>query len=109
MATMQRRDAVALMLCGLMVFCPGAFAQGSGAKPYPSRPIRLVVPFPAGASSDVVGRMLAQKLAEQMGEQVIADNRPGAGGNLGIASAAKSPPDGYTMVIATASIAVSIE
>jgi tripartite-type tricarboxylate transporter receptor subunit TctC len=90
-----------------MFFGAGALAQGSGAKPYPSRPIRLVVPFPAGASSDVVGRMLAQKLAEQMGEQVIADNRPGAGGNLGIASAAKSAPDGYTMVIATASIAVS--
>jgi len=66
-----------------------------------------VVPFPAGASSDVVGRMLAQKIAEQMGEQVITDNRAGAGGNLGIAAASKSPPDGYTMVIATASIAVS--
>jgi tripartite-type tricarboxylate transporter receptor subunit TctC len=74
---------------------------------YPAKPLRLVVPFPAGASSDIVGRMLGEKLAEQMGEQIVPDNRPGAGGNLGIGFAAKSAPDGYTMVIATASIAVS--
>jgi tripartite-type tricarboxylate transporter receptor subunit TctC len=91
------------------LLCTGAFAQTAPGttKPYPAKPIRLIVPFPAGASSDLVGRMLAQKLAEQMGEQVITDNRAGAGGNLGIAAAAKSLPDGYTIVIATASIAVS--
>jgi tripartite-type tricarboxylate transporter receptor subunit TctC len=77
------------------------------AQAYPVKPVRLVVPFPAGASSDVVGRMLAQKLSEQLGQQVVTDNRAGAGGNLGLAVAAKSPPDGYTIVIATASIAVS--
>ena len=103
-----RNTVVALALA--MLLCSAAFAQTTSpraGKAYPAKPIRLVVPFPAGASSDVVGRMLAQKLSEQMGEQVITDNRAGAGGNLGIASAAKSPPDGYTMVIATASIAVS--
>lgn len=96
--------ALACALC-----TPAALAQAPGpaAPKYPVKPIRLVVPFPAGASSDIVGRMLGQKLAEQMGEQIIADNRAGAGGNLGIAVAAKSPPDGYTIVIATASIAVS--
>jgi tripartite-type tricarboxylate transporter receptor subunit TctC len=67
----------------------------------------MVVPFPAGASSDIVGRMIGEKLAAELGQPVIADNRPGAGGNLGIGSVAKSPPDGYTIVIATASIAVS--
>ncbi len=82
--------------------CTGALAQA-----FPVKPIRLVVPFPAGASSDVVGRMLAQKMSEQLGQQVVTDNRAGAGGNLGIAFAAKSPPDGYTIVLATASIAVS--
>jgi len=92
------------VLAGLA--CLSAYAQAP-AKDYPTKPIRLVVAFPAGSSSDVVGRMLAQKMAEQMGEQVIADNRPGAGGNLGLAFAAKSPPDGYTIAIATASIAVS--
>jgi tripartite-type tricarboxylate transporter receptor subunit TctC len=92
------------------MFCSGARAQASApaaASNYPAKPVRLVVPFPAGASSDVVGRMIAQKLGEFLGQQVIVDNRPGAGGNLGIGQAAKSAPDGYTMVIATASIAVS--
>src|SRR5262245_61761926 len=80
---------------------------GAVAQTYPTKPIRLIVPFPAGASSDVVGRLIVQKVSEHIGQQVIADNRSGAGGNLGIAVAAKSPPDGYTILIATASIAVS--
>ncbi|MGQ0750961.1 MAG: Bug family tripartite tricarboxylate transporter substrate binding protein [Betaproteobacteria bacterium] len=104
---MNRRAVLAVGLSAALSYV-GAFAQTApGGKPYPAKPVRLIVPFPAGASSDVVGRMLAQKLSEQLGEQVITDNRAGAGGNLGIAAAAKSPPDGYTMVIATASIAVS--
>jgi tripartite-type tricarboxylate transporter receptor subunit TctC len=85
----------------------GAAAQGAAIDSYPTKPIRLIVPFPAGASSDIVGRMLGQKISEYLGQQVIADNRAGAGGNLGIALCAKAPPDGYSMVIATASIAVS--
>src|SRR5689334_3515339 len=89
------------LLC--MPLCKNAVSQTN----YPVKPIRLVVPFPGGASSDVVGRMLGQKISEQLGQQVVADNRAGAGGNLGIALAAKSAPDGYTIVIATASIAVS--
>jgi len=98
------------LLFFLALLCTGTLAQTKApgvAQAYPVKPIRLVVPSPPGASSDVVGRILAQKLAEQMGEQVVADNRAGVGGNLGIAVAAKSPPDGYTIVIATASIAVS--
>ena len=88
--------------------CTAALAQNPGAATsYPTKPVRLVVPFPPGASSDLVGRMLGQKLAEYLGQQIIADNRAGAGGNLGIGLGAKAPPDGYTMVIATASIAVS--
>lgn len=92
------------------LFHGSVLAQGAATGPgqaYPNKPIRLIVPFPAGASSDIVGRMLGQKLFEQMGEQVVPDNRPGAGGNVGAAVAAKSPPDGYTILIATASIAVS--
>ena len=87
----------------LLQCCPTAFAQTN----YPTKPIRLIVPFPAGAASDVVGRMLGQKMSEILGEQVVADNRAGAGGNLGIGLTAKAPPDGYTILIATASIAVS--
>ena len=64
---------------------------------YPNKPIRLVVPFPAGGSVDVTSRALAQKLSEQLGQQVIVDNRPGAGGNIGMDAVAKSPADGYTL------------
>jgi tripartite-type tricarboxylate transporter receptor subunit TctC len=98
------------LLVRLLLACACAavsMAAPAATTSYPAKPLRLVVPFPAGASSDLVGRMLGEKLAEQMGEQVVPDNRPGAGGNLGIGFAAKSVPDGYTMVIATASIAVS--
>ncbi len=91
----------------LTLFCGGAFAQPTAAQAYPVKPIRLIVPFPPGASTDIVGRMLGQKLFEQMGEQVVPDNRPGAGGNVGIGFTAKAPPDGYTVVIATSGIAIS--
>src|SRR5258706_12905437 len=99
------------VIAAMLALCPaGASAQPASPgppRPSPVKPIRLIVPFPAGASSDIVGRLLAQKISEPLGEQVVADNRAGAGGNLGIALAAKAAPDGYTMVIATASIAVS--
>ncbi len=98
--------AAALLLLALL--CTGALAQSAApGAAYPVKPIRLVVAFPPGASSDIVGRMLGQKISEPLGQQVVADNRPGAGGNLGIAVAAKSAPDGYTIVLATSSIAVS--
>lgn len=91
--------------CARWLFLCAAMAATAGE--FPAKPLRLVIPFPPGAASDIVGRMLGEKLAEAFGEPVIPDNRSGAGGNLGIAYTAKAPPDGYTMVIATASIAVS--
>ncbi|MGH8660993.1 MAG: Bug family tripartite tricarboxylate transporter substrate binding protein [Burkholderiales bacterium] len=90
--------AVAALACG----AGAAFAQA-----YPARPVRLILPFPPGAPNDMVGRALGQKLSEQLGANVVPDNRPGAGGNIGIAAAAKSPPDGYTLVLATPGIAIS--
>jgi tripartite-type tricarboxylate transporter receptor subunit TctC len=102
----MRRVAMVAALF-LSSVCTGAHAAAGAGQAYPVKPVRMVVPFPAGASSDIVGRMIGEKLAAELGQPVIADNRPGAGGNLGIGSVAKSPPDGYTMVIATASIAVS--
>lgn len=102
----HRAAGVALLF--LALFLPVAQSRAAAVSgDYPVKPLRMIVPFPAGASSDIVGRMLAERLSEQLGEQVLPDNRPGAGGNLGIAAASKSAPDGYTMVIATASIAVS--
>src|SRR6187455_176672 len=98
--------AVALLLLGSTAAVAQTAAPGA-ARAYPVKPIRLILPFPAGASSDIVGRLLAQKLSAPLGEQVVADNRAGAGGNLGLGMAAKAAPDGYTIVLATASIAVS--
>jgi tripartite-type tricarboxylate transporter receptor subunit TctC len=66
---------------------------------YPSRPIRLIVPFPPGGSNDIVARMVAAQLGERLGQQVVIDNRGGAGGVLGTDLAAKSPPDGYTLLL----------
>ncbi len=81
-------------------------APGSGSV-YPNKPIRLILPFPPGSPVDLVGRALAQKLAELIGEGVVPENRPGAGGNVGIGAAAASAPDGYTVVLATPGIALS--
>ena len=94
------------LLCAALV-CAALHVHAATPQAYPAKPIRLVVPFPGGAASDIVGRMIGEKLSEQLGEQIVPDNRAGAGGNLGIGFAAKSPPDGYTILIATASIAVS--
>lgn len=66
---------------------------------YPDKPIRLIVPYPPGGATDVIGRIVALKLGEQLGQQVIVDNRGGAGGNIGAEAAAKSAPDGYTLLM----------
>jgi len=74
-------------------------AAVASAQPYPSRPVRLIVPFPAGSTPDIVGRALGQKLAEAWGQPVVVDNRPGAGANIGSAEAARAAADGYTLLI----------
>ena len=79
------------------------------AQSYPVKPIRLVLPYPPGGGTDVIARPLAQKLTEQLGQQVIVDNRGGAGGNIGMEFVAKSPADGYTLLFAlTAQYAVNL-
>ena len=84
-----------------------ALALPVSAQTYPAKTVRLILPFPPGGPSDILGRALAQKLTEQMGQQVIADNRPGAGGNLGLELTSKAPADGYTMVLSSPLISLS--
>ena len=79
-------------------------AVGAQAQSYPAKPIRLILPFPPGGGTDVVGRLLAQKLGQALGQQVIVDNRAGAGGRIGTDLVAKSLPDGYTLLLATSSV-----
>lgn len=88
----------AVLAAVLAVAAPGAI-PAAGAQAFPSKPVKLVVPFPPGGSLDNVGRLLAQKLSEEWGQQVVVENKPGAGGNIGADAVAKSPPDGYTVVM----------
>ena len=78
------------------------------AQPYPSKSIRLVIPFAVGGGADILGRLFAQKLYQQTGQTVVADTRAGAGGNLGAEITAKSPADGYTVMFTTNSLAVNV-
>src|SRR6202167_4223820 len=81
-------------------------AVPAAAQDYPSRPIRLIIPFAPGGSNDVVGRIIANQLGEKIGKQVFVDNRPGAGGVVGSDLAAKADPDGYTLLIISIAHAV---
>jgi tripartite-type tricarboxylate transporter receptor subunit TctC len=87
-----------LLLAAATLLAAPAHAQG-----YPSKPIRLVVPFPAGGATDIFARAVSQKLGERLGASVIVDNKPGAGGSIGSDIAAKAPADGYTLLLATSS------
>src|SRR5215218_6416184 len=89
-----------LTLLALVMASP-SFAQGDAS--YPDRPVRIVVPFPAGSATDIVSRLMAQKFSARLGQQFIVENRPGASGNLGADVIAKATPDGYTIGLITAS------
>jgi len=77
----------------------GAMVSPLCAQSYPTKPIRFVLPYPPGGPTDFLGRLIGQKLGERLGQPVVPDNRPGAGGNVGTEVAAKAPPDGYTIAI----------
>jgi tripartite-type tricarboxylate transporter receptor subunit TctC len=82
-----------LLLC---LACTSALGQ-----PYPSKPVRVIVPYPPGGGNDTLGRLFAAKLGERMGQQFVVENRPGAGAMIGTEAAAKSPPDGYTILLSS--------
>ncbi len=95
---MRSLVAALLLACSMLV----------QAQSFPGKPIRLIIPFPPGGSNDVVGRAVAQYLGERLGQPVIIDNRGGAGGTIGVNAAAKSPADGYTMLMVSVGFPVSI-
>src|ERR1700730_14821651 len=84
-----------------------ALSTSVAAQDYPSKPVRLIIPFPPGGSNDVVGRMIAIQLSDRLGKQVVVDNRGGAGGIIGTGAAANAAHDGYTLLITSIAHAVS--
>src|ERR1043165_7822036 len=94
-----RRITICLLLAAWLV--------PAHAQQYPSKPIRLVLPFPAGAPSDLVGRTTGQKMGEQMGQNFGPENRAGAGGSVGLTMVAKALPDGYTVLVTSPAIALT--
>ncbi len=96
---MTRRCAALSLTATLAILAPHGAAA---ADAYPAKPVRFVVAFPPGGGTDIIARSIAQKLAERIAQQVVVDNRPGAGGNIGTDMVAKSAPDGYTLLMGSA-------
>ena len=101
------KHSAAILAAGFLVTLPHFAAAQSAAAAYPSKPIRLIVPLAAGGPSDTMARTLAQKLSEVVKQNVIVDNRPGASGIIGTELVAKSPPDGYTLLLVSTAVAIN--
>jgi tripartite-type tricarboxylate transporter receptor subunit TctC len=97
-----------VLAAACLVLAGTGFGTGlAAAQNYPTRPVRLIIPFPPGGSNDVVGRLIAIKLGDRLGKQVVVDNRSGAGGVIGTEAVAKAPPDGYTLLVVSLAHAVN--
>ncbi len=94
-----------LLLCAFSFFPPVAVAAAAAGGVYPDKPVRLIIPFPPGGSNDIVGRLIGNQLSGRLGQQVVIDNRGGAGGMIGTEIAANSQPDGYTLLIVSVAFA----
>jgi len=104
-------DIVRAACCAALLLAGAAHAQSApagAAQAWPAKPIRFIVPFAPGGPADIIARLVGQKLTELLGQQVIIDNRTGAGGNIGTAAAAKSPADGYTVLVTSSAFVVNV-
>jgi len=94
-------------LCAAAVLLAAAVPTGLAQAPYPNQQIKIICPFPAGGGTDLTSRLLGEQLHKILGQPVIVDNRTGASGMIGTGAAAKSPPDGYTLLVASGEMAVN--
>src|SRR5580692_2297892 len=101
----SRRDLIALSAAQIVI--PGLFVREGRAQSYPSKPVRIIVPVAAGGPTDIVARLLAEKLSATWGQQVFIENKAGAGNNIGAEYVARSDPDGYTVLFDPGSIAAN--
>src|SRR3954469_18597794 len=97
------------MVMSIISACVLAWSAAAHAQPaqYPVKPVRLVMPYPAGGSTDTVGRIVAERLSAALGQQVIVDNRPGASAQIGTEAVARATPDAYTLLMATSTNAIN--
>src|ERR1700704_4189596 len=102
------RSSIAARLRALLVLCAACLpCAASQAAPYPDRPIRWVVPYPPGGTTDVIARNVAQAISQTHGHTIVVDNRAGAGGQIAMNAVAKAAPDGYTLLVSDASLATA--
>jgi tripartite-type tricarboxylate transporter receptor subunit TctC len=107
--TITRRDALkaTALAAGAALLAASAAPAQTPAAPYPSRPVRVIVPFAAGGPSDIFARLIGQKLSDRLGKQFYVENQAGAGGNIGMGAAARATPDGYTIAVVSSSFLVN--
>ena len=96
------------LLAALVASASSTAVVGAKADTWPSRPVRVIVPYPPGGSSDITARFVAESVSRTLGQRFFIDNRPGAGGNVGMEAAAQSSPDGYTVVLGTTAHAINM-
>jgi tripartite-type tricarboxylate transporter receptor subunit TctC len=109
-STMQAASPVAVSIVAVTIAVGATLIAGvadAQAQAYPTRPIRMISPFPPGGPTDLVGRLVSQRLGENIGQPIVIESRPGASGNVGLEAAARSPADGYTIVLSSPVIALS--
>src|SRR5262245_56725514 len=101
--TLNKRIARPMLVAAMIICAPVAGL----AQTYPTRPITLVVPYPAGGDNDLIARLVAARMSEALGQPIVIENRGGAGGTIATRQVAKAAPDGYTLLVATSSLAVN--
>src|SRR5881227_3519290 len=100
----SRRTAIALIALGLSVIWP---AGGASALDYPTRPVKWVVGYPPGGATDIIARLIGQRLSERLGQQFVIENKPGAGNNIATESVVNAAPDGYTLLLVNPANAIN--